>query len=190
MREAVGIDDRSRGCAQPFAGLQRCYPKRSRSKDATDEARCGSLSLPKLVARRSSIHGRGVFAGQRIRKGARIVEYQGERLSMADVQARYAGRGEQAHTMIFELSDDSMIDATRRGNIARWINHSCRGNCRPVLDGDRIFIEALTNIQPGTELTYDYQLQRPGRQTRAIRALYACRCGAPDCRGTMLETRS
>jgi SET domain-containing protein len=141
----------------------------------------------RIVARRSAIHGRGVFAVRRIRAGSRIVEYTGERIDHDEVQARYAGRGELGHTMLFELGGATLIDATRHGNIARYINHSCAGNCCPVLDGDRIFIEAIKNIQPGVELTYDYRLQRPGRQSAAVRAIYACRCGTRQCRGTLLE---
>ena len=143
----------------------------------------------RISARRSNIHGRGVFALERIRPGSLIVEYMGERISSSEAHRRYGRRRERGHTMLFELSATTVLDATRGGNIARYINHSCRGNCRPIMVGDRIFIESTVNIQPGVELTYDYEIQRPGRTSAAVRAIYACRCGAKSCRGTMLGQR-
>lgn len=142
---------------------------------------------PRIVARRSPIHGRGVFAVQRLRPGTQIIEYTGERVTQDEIDRRYGERSEDGHTMLFSLDDGMTIDATRRGSIARYINHSCEGNCRSVSEGNRVFIEAVKNIQPGTELTYDYQLLVSGRITRAEREAYACHCGAKRCRGMLLQ---
>ena len=80
-----------------------------------------------------------------------------------------------------------MIDADVRGNAARWINHSCSPNCDTYEDeGGRVFIEARRAIRLGEELTYDYRLSYDGRVGRKVLTAYACRCGAPHCRGTML----
>ncbi len=140
----------------------------------------------RIVVRRSRIHDRGVFAARRIRTGSRIIEYTGERIDDAEVEARYGRGNEHGHTMLFAVDDAVTIDAARRGTAARYINHSCAGNCQAVLDDGRIYIEALKNVQPGAELTYDYRLERPGPVSAEARAAYACRCGAPNCRGTML----
>ncbi|HYQ98595.1 MAG TPA: SET domain-containing protein-lysine N-methyltransferase, partial [Casimicrobiaceae bacterium] len=60
-------------------------------------------------------------------------------------------------------------------------------NCETYEDDDgRVFVEALRTIRAGEELTYDYQLSYDGRIGPRVRAAYACRCGAPACRGTML----
>ncbi len=141
--------------------------------------------------RRSSIHGRGVFATAEIPKGARIVEYKGKRTSWDDALARPdSDPDDPAHTFLFELDDGRVIDARVRGNAARWINHSCAPNCvTHEDDAGRVFIEARRRIVPGEELTYDYRLWVDGRLTRAERAQYACRCGSPRCRGSLLLPR-
>ena len=58
---------------------------------------------------------------------------------------------------------------------------------RILVDGERIEIYALRNIQPGVELAYDYNLTRKGRPRAFWKWLYACRCGAAKCRGTLLS---
>jgi hypothetical protein len=138
--------------------------------------------------RNSAIHGRGVFAATTIAKGTRIIEYRGQRTTWDIACERPDSDPDNpAHTFIFELSDDRVIDAGVRGNAARWINHSCAPNCRSYEDDDgRVFIEARRAIAPGEELTYDYRLSLEGRITRKIREEYACRCGSKRCRGTLL----
>ena len=141
--------------------------------------------------RRSSIHGRGVFAAAEIPKGAQIVEYKGKRASWDEALARPdSDPDDPAHTFLFELEDGRVIDARVRGNAARWINHSCAPNCvTHEDDAGRVFIAAKRRIALGEELTYDYRLSVEGRLTRAERAQYACRCGAPRCRGSLLLPR-
>ena len=141
------------------------------------------------VVRNSPIHGRGVFATTKIRKGTVIIEYKGMRATVDDAMARPdSDPADSAHTFLFELNDDRVIDARVRGNAARWINHSCDPNCRTFEDEDgRVFIEARRKIRPGEELGYDYRLQVEGRLTKRERAQYFCRCGAGKCRGSMLD---
>ena len=143
------------------------------------------------VVRNSPIHGRGVFARRTIGKGARIIEYRGQRISVEEAERRPdSDPANPYHTFLFELHDGRVIDAAVRGNAARWINHSCAPNCVPVEDDDsRVYIEAKRTIRAGEELSYDYQLTVTGRITAKMRAGYACRCGAPRCRGTMLEKK-
>jgi SET domain-containing protein len=140
------------------------------------------------VVRHSPIHGRGVFATQTIRKGADIVEYRGRRISMEEADdLPDSDRDNPFHTFLFELNDGRVIDAGVRGNAARWINHSCQPNCEPYEDDEgRVFIAARRTIREGEELAYDYKLNVPGRRSARMLANYACRCGAPRCRGTML----
>ena len=146
------------------------------------------MRKPPFATRRSPIHGLGVFATRRIRAGRRLIVYEGEELTEAAVDARYDGdAAEDPHTLLFHLGDDRYIDASVGGNDARFINHSCGPNCESVVLDGQIVIRAIRNIQPGAELTYDYALEIEKRASRARRALYSCRCGAPSCRGTMLE---
>lgn len=141
------------------------------------------------VIRFSSTHGRGAFASRTIRKGARILEYQGKRSSWKKALKRPpSDPNDPNHTFFFELSNGKVIDAGVDGNAARWINHSCDPNCEAVEDEDgRVFIYAMRTIQPGEELNYDYQLSVDGRITKKVRKEYACYCGAKECRGTMLK---
>jgi uncharacterized protein len=146
---------------------------------------------PAYVVRHSPIHGRGVFATRTIRKGADIVEYRGRRISIEEADNLPDSDPDNPfHTFLFELNDGRVIDAGVRGNAARWINHSCRPNCVPYEDDEgRVFIEAKRTISAGEELSYDYKLNVPGRRSARLLANYACRCGAPRCRGSMVDPR-
>lgn len=142
---------------------------------------------PFFELRVSPIQGRGGFATRRIRKGTRIIEYTGERITDAEADRRYDdSKMARHHTFLFTLDDGTCIDAAVNGNDARFINHSCAPNCEAVMDGKRIFIEALRTIEAGEELTYDYRYERTPDTTREDEQLYVCHCGAPTCRGTIL----
>ena len=75
----------------------------------------------------------------------------------------------------------------RGGGDASYINHSCEPNCEAVITGKRIYINALETIEAGTELAYDYQYERTGENDMALEKFYVCRCGAPNCRGTIMK---
>lgn len=146
------------------------------------------LNSPLVEARNSTIHGRGVYAIAPIKKGTRVLEYLGERISHGEADARYEKKGDDdGHTFLFIASNRTVIDAGVDGNDARFINHSCNPNCETVIENSRVFIDAIRNIKPGDELGYDYQLTWESTDDPAELALYACRCGAKKCRGTMLD---
>jgi uncharacterized protein len=141
----------------------------------------------RIAVRRSSVHGRGVFALTDLAAGEHIAEYRGEVISWDEAQARYENESQDpGHTFLFDCGDGFVIDATRGGNSSRWINHGCEPNCDTVDDDGRILITALGPIATGDELLIDYQLEIEGRRTASMRAQYACACGAASCRGTML----
>jgi SET domain-containing protein len=171
--------------ASSSGGGRKARPARRETSEAKRHARPARA----YVVRRSRIHGRGVFATRTIRKGSDIVEYRGRRISMDEADNLPDSDPDNPfHTFLFELNDGRVIDAGVRGNAARWINHSCQPNCVPYEDDDgRVFIEAKRTIRAGEELSYDYRLNVPGRRTARMLADYACRCGAPRCRGTMLD---
>ncbi|HTD89991.1 MAG TPA: SET domain-containing protein-lysine N-methyltransferase [Burkholderiales bacterium] len=141
----------------------------------------------RFVVRQSGIHGRGVFALSDIPKGTRLIEYLGERMSHKEADRRYGSAHEgSAHTMLFAANDDVVIDATKWGSSARWINHSCTPNCEAIEDEGRVFIETRRAVRAGEELGYDYELIVEGRQTEKLKREHACYCGTRHCRGTML----
>jgi len=163
------------------------HPHHAHMRRAKNVARTQAKAEPMFEVRRSRIHGKGVYAMRRIRKGTRIVEYLGERISHEVADDRYEAKGDDGHTFLFVVDDDTCIDAGVGGNAARFINHSCDPNCATLIDDRRVFIEAIRTIRPGDELGYDYQLTWESTDDPEELALYNCRCGAPQCRGTMLD---
>jgi hypothetical protein len=145
---------------------------------------------PLYTVRRSGIHGRGVFAARDIPKGTRIIEYRGARISYDLAAELYPDFEDQpTHTFLFELDENTVIDAGQRGNAARWINHSCAPNCEAVDEGGRIYIEAIRRIRAGEELGYDYNITLEERHTAGERRRWACLCGSATCRGTLLASK-
>jgi uncharacterized protein len=145
------------------------------------------VSSPLVEVRNSPVHGRGVFAVAPIKKGTRILEYLGDRISHAAADARYEDHDESDnHTFLFIVDKHTVIDAGVGGNDARFINHQCDGNCESVIENRRVFIDARRDIAPGEELGYDYEIGREKDDPPNVDEIYACRCGSPKCRGTML----
>ncbi len=151
----------------------------------------------KIVTRRSAIHGNGVFAVEPIKKGTRLIQYKGLHRTHTEVDRVYADDVDTGHTFLFTLNDTYVIDANVDGNDARWINHSCNPNCEAVVEEDenddpmkdKVFIEARRAIKPGEELTYNYGIVLAEAHTARLKKLWACRCGAKNCTGTMLQPK-
>ncbi len=140
----------------------------------------------RIVARRSSIHGKGVFATAYIPSGTRLIEYKGERICDEESERRYP---ESTHTFLFMLDSNKVIDGGRNGNTSRWINHSCEPNCEASEEDGRVFIDLLRHIQAGEEITIDYNLYIEARYTAALKREYACVCDMRQCRGTLLASK-
>jgi uncharacterized protein len=151
----------------------------------------------RIVARRSPIHGNGVFAVAPIKKGEEIIQYKGTLMTHDEADDMYGDGGETGHTFLFTLNDHYIIDANRKGNIARWINHSCSPNCEALVEEsetddprkDRVIIEAKRNIKPGEELTYDYGIVLEVPHTARLKKKWQCLCGSPKCTGTLLKPK-
>jgi len=172
---------------------ERSSTTAAKKRSVTKRAR--SFEQPPLAApankyfelRSSAIQGQGAFATRSIRKGTRIIEYTGERISPEDADQRYDDPGMgRHHTFLFSVDKRTVIDAAVNGNEARFINHSCAPNCEAIDERKRIYIEAIRNIAPGEELVYDYAYERDGTEDEDWERLYVCKCGAPTCRGTIL----
>ena len=140
-----------------------------------------------IIVRHSKVHGYGCFARRFIPKGKRLIEYLGERITHKEADRRYVGADvNDNHTFLFIASSRVVIDATKHGNESRFINHSCDGNCESETEKARVFIDATKDIPKGAELGYDYQIGRDRNDPANVDEIYACRCGSPDCRGSML----
>jgi SET domain-containing protein len=151
----------------------------------------------KITTRRSTIHGNGMFATAPLKKGERLIQYKGRHRTHKAVDRIYADEVETGHTFLFTLNDTYVIDANEDGNAARWINHSCDPNCEAVLEEDegddrrkdKVFIEAMREIAPGEELSYNYGIRLDEKHTKELKKIWECRCGSPKCTGTMLQPK-
>ena len=131
-----------------------------------------------------------MFALQAIAEGETLIEYVGEIISWPEAQARHPhDPANPNHTFYFHVDENHVIDALVGGNSSRWINHACDPNCEAEEQNGRIFIKALRNIEAGEELNYDYGLILDGRHTAKVKKEFECRCGTPECRGTMLAPK-
>ena len=138
---------------------------------------------PRIEVRESRVHGRGVYATKPIPKGARIIEYTGQRVQWEDA----TDDENNPHTFLFGLESGKVINPEIGGNDARWINHCCDPNCEAIEEDDRIFIYAMRHIEAGQELFYDYAMEIDEPVTEESKKEFACQCGSSNCRGTMLS---
>jgi len=130
--------------------------------------------------------GFGLFTMQDLERGQFIIEYVGEVIENDEVADRMSTIMEQDgdhHFYFLRLNPNATIDASRKGNDARFANHSCSPNCKTekwyVLGETRVGLFALDKIKAGTELTFDYCFEIVGD------AELTCHCGAENCRGTI-----
>jgi SET domain-containing protein len=137
--------------------------------------------------RGSEIHGRGVYATTFIPKDQRIIEYVGERIDKKESDRRGVSQHSKslktgdAAVYIFTLSKNHDIDGNVPWNTARLINHSCAPNCEAWIEGKRIYIHAMRDINSGEELTFDYGFDVDCYED------HPCRCGKPECIGYIVS---
>lgn len=136
-----------------------------------------------IEARRSGVHGHGVFAVRSLRAGQEIGSYAGRRYAPNEAHAAW----DDQLTYLFRLSDGSMIDGAQGGNAMRHLNHACEPNVEALEDYDAagglvVIIQATRDIRAGEELFLDYALDVDGEDPAA----YPCRCGSARCRGTLV----
>lgn len=152
---------------------------------------------------RSAIHNWGLYADVDITANDMIIEYVGEKVrqQVADIRERQYLKSGIGSSYLFRIDDHTVIDATKRGGIARFINHSCTPNCTAKIitvdRSKRIVIYALRDIAKGMsfsppvavgntdrlvideELTYDYKFEREWGSDDRI----PCLCGSTGCKG-------
>jgi hypothetical protein len=135
------------------------------------------LDHPLVIFQPSRIHGLGGFAWTDLRKGRRIIEYIGPKIS----KAKGLDEEEKGNVYLFTLDQNHYIDGSVPWNPARFLNHSCSPNCESGIARGRIWIYALRRIHAGEELTYNYGHGLEGYEERP------CNCGASTCVGFMVD---
>jgi hypothetical protein len=128
-----------------------------------------------LIIRSSAIHAAGCYTTTPIRKGERVAEYTGHRLTKDEADIAYE---DSPITYLFGLGDGSVVIDGHCATM--FINHSCDANCETSEEDDRVWITAIKNIAAGEEITYDYCLYDGDENDEA-----RCNCGTKKCRGTM-----
>jgi tetratricopeptide (TPR) repeat protein len=128
-----------------------------------------------LAVRHSCIHRRGVFAEETIPSGRTVIEYTGERISRREARRRSNAR---ARVYLYRVNKYWALDGAAGGSGAEYLNHSCDPNLRTRISNDRIFYRSKRPIQPGEELTIDYNFAADIKKV-------PCHCGSPKCRGTI-----
>jgi uncharacterized protein len=128
----------------------------------------------KLVVKESKIHRWGVYAGEAIPKGRKVIEYTGERCSRIETKRRAEGK---LHYM-FTLDNYWSLDGANGGSGAEFINHCCAPNLYSKIFKGHILYVSARDIRPGEELTIDYRFEPNVEKV-------PCKCGAPECRGTI-----
>ena len=144
--------------------------------------------MPKLCkVASSSIHARGLSATCNIEPETKVIQYLGERISKKESQRRALEWEEKARkkgeglVYIFELNKKWDLDGQVGKNPARYINHSCDGNCEAVNIDDEIWIVARCSIKKGEELTYDYGYDMEHFMD------HPCECGSKNCVGYIVR---
>ena len=128
----------------------------------------------KLAIRKSKIHRFGVYADERIPANRKVIEYTGERLNRAETKRR----GEGEYTYLFTLDKYWTLDGAFGGSGAEIINHSCEPNVVSRIMKGHVIYMSLRTIEPGEEITVDYNFEYVGDKN-------ACACGATTCRSVM-----
>ena len=139
--------------------------------------------------KKSHVHGSGLFAVQNIKKGSKIIEYIGDKVTKkegdkrADKQIKqYKKNKNNGMVYIFELNKLYDIDGSVSHNHAKLINHSCNPNCEVEIINNEIWISAIKNIKKNTELSYNY-----GYSYDTDYVDHICKCGSSNCVGYILD---
>ncbi|KAK6939163.1 SET domain [Dillenia turbinata] len=147
--------------------------------DGADLLKATQLKARKkrLRFQRSKIHDWGLVALEPIEAEDFVIEYVGEliRPRISDIRERQYEKMGIGSSYLFRLDDGYVVDATKRGGIARFINHSCEPNCYTkvisVEGQKKIFIYAKRYIAAGEEITYNYKFPLEEKKI-------PCNCGS------------
>lgn len=180
------------GCKPSFVGEKICKDNRCinyaiQTECVRCDAGCCNNRIrnkenANLVVKETPGKGHGLFAAEDLRKQQFLREYVGELISPDEFARRSTDKTNPSeHQYIMQLKNGVYLDASRKGSISRFINHSCEPNCFveiwTVQGHLRVGIFTMCNIPAGTELTFDYKWRRSSRPPTR------CFCGSEYCRG-------
>lgn len=150
-----------------------------------------NILINKWKTKSSKIHGTGVFASKNIKKGNKIIEYIGDKVSKKEGDKRSADRikkflnsNKTGSVYIFELDDKYDIDGSPLYNKARYINHSCEPNCEVSIEDGKIWISSIKHIKKNEELNYDYGYPFDPDDFRD----HVCVCSKKNCIGYIISS--
>ena len=134
--------------------------------------------------KKSNIHRHGLSSTMKIKKGQKIIQNKGKKVSLhkVEIDPKYNNEKE---IYLFNLNKKYDLDGDFKFNTARLINHSCNPNCEVLEDKKQLWIFALRDIKKNEELTYDYgfSYDRDYKQ-------YVCKCGSNNCVGYIVREGS
>lgn len=181
---AVGMDS-SRANRQKRRAYRKGLSQFSKQSDALSISALEARKK-RLYFRKSTIHGTGLYTHEDINENEFVIEYVGAiiRRSIADIREKQYEREGVGDNYLFKINSDYVIDATRQGGSARFINHSCDPNLMakvmPIGSKEHIVFYSRKPINKHDELTYDYKYDLEGEDKKI-----SCHCGAPSCRKFM-----
>lgn len=184
MNRMLGIE--CVGIGRNKSGQKNPYWNCNNGQDCGNRA-LGRRQFAKCKPKREQGKGWGLISVDGVKRGDLIQEYDGEIIDEEAKRARLniwdKEHPNDPNFYIMSLEPGWYIDAREKGNLSRFINHSCGPNCHllPVNVGGhtRVAIVARRDIKPGEFLCYDYQFDTKDSDK------FVCRCGAANCRGTM-----
>lgn len=138
---------------------------------------------PPLMPYKTEGRGWGLKTLVPIKKGDFVIEYVGEMIDEAEYKRRLSRmhKNKDENYYFLTIDKDRMLDAGPKGNVARFMNHSCQPNCETqkwTVNGDtRVGLFALCDIPADAELVFNYNLESIGNDMKP------CMCGAPNCSG-------
>jgi histone-lysine N-methyltransferase SETD2 len=163
--------------------LSECDPAHCPCGSACGNQRMSRGESKATTVRRTGKKGHGLFAAEDVGAGEFVCEYVGEVLheeAYKERKQRYQDEG-RSHYYFMTLSSSETIDATIRGNTARFLNHSCAPNCETqkwMVRGELcIGIFATRDIAEGEELTIDYKFERFGEKPSRCFCMAGACCG-------------
>ena len=134
--------------------------------------------------KKSNIHRHGLSAASDIKKGQKIIQYKGKKVSLSEVETNPKYDNEK-EIYLFNLNKRYDLDGDFKFNTARLINHSCNPNCEVLEDNKQLWIFSMKDIKKNEELTYDYgfSFDKDYKQ-------YVCKCGSKNCVGYIVREGS
>eukprot|EP01135_Chromosphaera_perkinsii_P002939 Nk52_evm50s230 gene=Nk52_evmTU50s230 len=187
------VDDISEACGHGCVNraiLEECNPRKCPCNEYCQNQRFQKSEFQEHEVFKTLKKGWGVRAVTDIPEDAFLIEYCGDVMNKSQFLGRvreYDNEG-RTHYYFMNLHKDLIIDATRRGNNSRYLNHSCDPNCvtqKWHVNGEiRIGLFAKKDIKCGEELTFDYKYERYGQKAQE------CYCESANCRGTLGQSRN